>query len=322
MKRPERPWATGVLVVSGMVSLSFNVQHSLHMHGARHLPGPLAFLYGAAPIALAAAQSHVVAIQAARGEMVDGWRKVFTFGLVIGALALSFLGIYDLLNHAVPNPFPHAPFNAPAILTPIVIDLMAIAALHELLRVPNAFQSIVATATTSVMPDAVVAETTSPLPVERAPLTTTLTGGLSLTGTTARTTADDHLETTIERPQATTPDDRPIWHQTTTSDDRSSGTSDPGKTTPRKTAATRKTRRPTDAENADAVAVYRASVKDGQLLSERALADRFGRSKGWARDRIQEAGPQPVGGRSLPVDHGPAETPKDHPQTTSEENVG
>lgn len=133
--RPERPWATGVLVVSGLISLSFNVQHSLHAtHG---LPGPLAFLYGAGPVALAAAQSHVVAIQAARGELVGGKQKAITFGLVIGALALSFLGMYDLLQHAVPNPFPKAKVNLPAVLTPIVVDLMAIAALNELLRTPG-----------------------------------------------------------------------------------------------------------------------------------------------------------------------------------------
>lgn len=132
-KRPERPWATGVLVVSGLISLSFNVRHSL----STSLPGPLALLYGAGPVALAAAQSHVVALQAARGELIGGWRKAFTFGLVIGALALSFLGVYDLLQHTVPNPFHGFPVNVPAVLTPIVIDLMAIAALNELLRSPN-----------------------------------------------------------------------------------------------------------------------------------------------------------------------------------------
>lgn len=130
-QHPERRWATGVLVVSGAISLSFNTRHAFY---ATSLPWPLALGYGAGPVLLAAMQSHVVALQAARGELVDGWRKFFTFGLVVGALALSFLGIYDLLNHDVPNPFPHAWFNLPAVLTPIVVDLMAIAALHELLR--------------------------------------------------------------------------------------------------------------------------------------------------------------------------------------------
>lgn len=130
-QHPERRWATGVLVLSGVISLSFNTRHAFY---ATALPWPLALGYGAGPVLLAAMQSHVVALQAARGELVDGWRKLFTFGLVVGALALSFLGIYDLLNHDVPNPFPHAWFNLPAVLTPIVVDLMAIAALHELLR--------------------------------------------------------------------------------------------------------------------------------------------------------------------------------------------
>lgn len=132
-RRPERPWATGVLVVAGLISLSFNVRHSLH---STTLPKPLGLLYGAGPVALAAAQSHVVAVQAARGELVGGRRKAITFGLVIGALALSFLGMYDLLQHSVPNPFPKLDVNLPAVLTPIVVDLMAIAALNELLRTP------------------------------------------------------------------------------------------------------------------------------------------------------------------------------------------
>lgn len=130
-KHPERRWATGVLVVSGVISLSFNTRHAFY---STSLPWPLALGYGAGPVLLAAMQSHVVALQAARGELVGGWRKAAVFGLVIGALALSFLGIYDLLREAVPNPIPGLPFNLPAILTPIVVDLMAIAALHELLR--------------------------------------------------------------------------------------------------------------------------------------------------------------------------------------------
>lgn len=128
---PERRWATGVLVVSGLISLSFNTRHAFY---ATTLPAPLALGYGAGPVVLAAAQSHVVALQASRGDLVGGWRKGVTFGLVIGALALSFLGIYDLLRIAVPDPIPGTPFNEPAILTPVVVDLMAIAALHELLR--------------------------------------------------------------------------------------------------------------------------------------------------------------------------------------------
>lgn len=128
---PERKWATGVLVVSGLISLSFNTRHAFY---ATTLPRPLALGYGAGPVVLAAAQSHVVALQASRGDLVGGWRKAATFGLVIGALALSFLGIYDLLRVAVPDPIPGTPINEPAILTPIVVDLMAIAALHELLR--------------------------------------------------------------------------------------------------------------------------------------------------------------------------------------------
>lgn len=42
-------------------------------------------------------------------------------------------------------------------------------------------------------------------------------------------------------------------------------------------------------ENAAAVEMYRRSVAAGVLLSERVLARRFGRSKSWAHDRIQDA---------------------------------
>lgn len=42
-------------------------------------------------------------------------------------------------------------------------------------------------------------------------------------------------------------------------------------------------------ENAAAVAMYRRSVAAGSPLSERVLARRFGRSKTWAHDRVQEA---------------------------------
>lgn len=128
---PERPWATGVLVLAGAISLSFNTVHSV---GHTHLAPPLALLFGAGPVVLAAMQSHVVALQAARGELVGGWRKARTFGLVIGALALSFLGIYDLLCAQVPDPIGTTPINEPAVILPIVVDLLAISALAELLR--------------------------------------------------------------------------------------------------------------------------------------------------------------------------------------------
>lgn len=42
-------------------------------------------------------------------------------------------------------------------------------------------------------------------------------------------------------------------------------------------------------ENAAAIAMYLRSVAAGSALSERVLARRFGRSKTWAHDRIQEA---------------------------------
>jgi Protein of unknown function (DUF2637) len=49
--------------------------------------------------------------------------------------------------------------------------------------------------------------------------------------------------------------------------------------------------------NAAAVAAYRASLQEGKPLSERKLAETFGRtSRRWARNRMAEARPAPVAG--------------------------
>ncbi|SPL94059.1 unnamed protein product [[Actinomadura] parvosata subsp. kistnae] len=120
-----------MLVLAALVSMSMNTWHAWT---ATSLPKPLAFLYGVAPVALAAMQSHAVALRALRKEKVGPFRRTLTFGLVLGGLGLSFLGIYDLLRHAVPDPIPGVPIHEPAVFFSIVIDLMALAALHELLR--------------------------------------------------------------------------------------------------------------------------------------------------------------------------------------------
>jgi hypothetical protein len=128
---PGRFWAIGVLVMAALVSMSMNTWHAFK---ATSLPEPLAFLYGVAPVALAAMQSHAVALRALRKEKVGPFRRTLTFSLVLGGLGLSFLGIYDLLRHAVPDPIPAVPLHEPAVFFSIVLDLMALAALHELLR--------------------------------------------------------------------------------------------------------------------------------------------------------------------------------------------
>lgn len=133
---PGRVWAIGVLVLSAVVSMSMNTVHAFE---ATTLPEPLALMYGVAPVALAAMQSHAVALRALRKEKVGTFRRTLTFALVIGGLGLSFLGIYDLLRHAVPDPIPAVPLHEPAVFFSIVIDLMALAALHELLRESPAF---------------------------------------------------------------------------------------------------------------------------------------------------------------------------------------
>lgn len=126
-----RIWAMAVLILAGSISVSFNTVHAFQ---STHLPWPLATLYGVGPVLLAALQSHTVALNVARAEPVGRFRLALTFGLVVAGLGLSFLGVYDLLQHAVPDPISATPFNEPAVAFPITIDLMALAALHELLR--------------------------------------------------------------------------------------------------------------------------------------------------------------------------------------------
>jgi len=332
--QPERRWATGVLVVSGAISLAFNTRHAFY---ATTLPWPLALGYGAGPVILAAAQSHVVALQASRGELVGGWRKTAVFGLVIGALALSFLGIYDLLREAVPNPIPSLPFNLPAILTPIVVDLMALAALHELLRPATTAPVVVERPETTTAPAPVVEPPATTLAgTEWAPVEAAHWGGLPVVVERPEV-PDARPMPAPERPPVTVPDDRPDGapddHVNDQTNDRPEVAPSTARTAPEKTARTkggrppRKTRssRPTPEENAEAVAAYKASVAAGQALSERSLADQFGRSKGWARDRIREAGLLPVGRTERPVDR-PANDhlndQSDDDETTAKEATG
>lgn len=133
--KPGRGWALAVLVLAGLISVSFNTVHAFE---STRLPWPLAVLYGVGPVLLAALQSHTVALNVTRAEPIGRFRLALTFGLVVGGLGLSFLGVYDLVQHAVPDPIPATPINEPAVFFPVTIDLMALAALHELLRVPAA----------------------------------------------------------------------------------------------------------------------------------------------------------------------------------------
>ncbi|MFI9552669.1 hypothetical protein [Nonomuraea endophytica] len=148
---PGRIWAIGVLVLSALVSMSMNTWHAWTVTS---LPKPLAVLYGVAPVALAAMQSHAVALRALRQEKVGPFRRVLTFALVLGGLGLSFLGIYDMLRHAVPDPIPAVPIHEPAVFFSIVLDVMALAALHELLRESPAFATA-ALATAPAVPELV-----------------------------------------------------------------------------------------------------------------------------------------------------------------------
>jgi hypothetical protein len=158
----------------------------------------------------------------------------------------------------------------------------------------------------------------------RPAVATTPTAGLPAPTTTGRQDANDHSQTTSDRPVATTHTDRSDDHHGDRSNDQATTRSRPARTTTKATGRSKRDKavadqpkpQPTTEDNTKAVAAYRASVTAGRPLSQRMLASQFGFSKTWARDRIQEAGPQPVGGAHLPVDRGPVADPKDHPQTT------
>jgi hypothetical protein len=340
---PERPWATGVLVMSGAISLSFNTVHSWHTE----LAPPLAILFGAGPVTLAAMQSHVVALQASRGELVGGWRRAGTFALVIGALALSFLGIYDLLQHQVVDPIKETPLHEPAVLTPIVVDLMAIAALAELLRPSkrpvtaerwdtnrsigdrSETTPVVQRPVAPVMPPTVAADPVG----NRAEILTTPVGGLS-TGRprpVAGPVSDRPAEVVGNHSDA--PAGPVTNHQGNHDGDRSeTGPATTEATTPEPVEATGRREvkrpvgnhetprpgRPQSEENTRAVAMYRQSVADGNPMSQRVLAKEFNRSTGWARARIAEAGLQPVGRTSEPVGNPVADTDEDRDDDRSE----
>jgi hypothetical protein len=158
------------------------------------------------------------------------------------------------------------------------------------------------------------------------------TTGLSVIGTTKRTGTNDQRPVTNERPQLGAPsgqpngqtsgqtNDRPTGMPTdhpsgrpeTSASDRPVGNSKDRPAGTRKTSGRQKRKPSNETENEQARVVYRDSVATGNPLRERELATMFGRSKGWARTRIQEAGPQPVGGAR----RAPAPAPKDHPKTS------
>lgn len=153
-------------------------------------------------------------------------------------------------------------------------------------------------------------------------------GGLSAIGTTKRTGTNDQRPVTNERPRTGTPSgqtngqandrpmgtptDRPDGRPETSTSDRPVGKGNERPVGTRKTSGRQKRKPSSETENEQARVVYRDSVATGNPLKERELATMFGRSKGWARTRIQEAGPQPVGGAR----RAPASDPKDQPATS------
>lgn len=273
---PGRLWAIGVLVLAAAVSMSMNTWHAWT---ATSLPRPLAIMYGVAPVALAAMQSHAVALRALRQEQVGAFRRLLTFGLVAAGLGLSFLGIYDLLQHVVPDPLTGTQINEPAILFPITVDLMALAALHELLRLTpslvSAPQPTVSDAGNDAPteplqeaapdPETLHEETPEPAP-ERAPSWPDLPVlgplvklhprepvSIAANGSARASTA------VVERVPEDPATDRPK--------------------TPR---------RSTEEERQAARDMYRRSVACGSPMTQEELGDRFGWSRAWGRDRIAE----------------------------------
>lgn len=281
---PGRFWAIGVLVLAAAVSMSMNTVHAFE---ATTLPAVLALMYGVAPVALAAMQSHAVALRALRKEKVGTFRRSLTFGLVIGGLGLSFLGIYDLLRHAVPDPIEATPLHEPAVFFSIVLDLMALAALHELLRespsLVNAVQAVQADgpeeapAEAPIEPPVEVPEVhvqPAPAPVPVLPMTPRLVALQRFTPLLSPTQQSIAInggsngsvavlargpEETAEEEHEEAPEGRP-----------------------------RMIRRSTEQECERARAMYRRSVDYGSPMTQKELGDRFDYSRSWARDRIAE----------------------------------
>lgn len=281
---PGRIWAIGVLVLSAAVSMSMN---TVHAFDATTLPGPLALMYGIAPVALAAMQSHSVALRALRKERVGAFRRGLTFGLVLGGLGLSFLGIYDLLRHAVPDPIPATPLHEPAVFFSIVLDLMALAALHELLRespsLVNAAHAVQERGADEERETPAVAPRSEPVEIHEEP-----------------TTAPTPITLPVPNLLALKP-----FVPTMTSAQRSialNGGSNGGVTlldrapeadadeAPEEPAKerTRPIRKATEEEMERARQMYRRSVEVGSPMTQKELGDRFGYSRGWGRDRIAE----------------------------------
>jgi hypothetical protein len=281
---PGRLWAIGVLVLSAVVSMSMNTVHAFK---ATSLPEPLALMYGIAPVALAAMQSHSVALRALRKEKVGTFRKGLTFGLVLGGLGLSFLGIYDLLRHAVPDPIEATPIHEPAVFFSIVLDLMALAALHELLRespsLVTAAQAVRADVPPMQEPQPPAGPPAEPTEVHAQPITTppapqpatvrlpALQPFVPFMSATQRSIAlnggSNGSVTLLERAPAPEPDTA----REDTTEDRP-----------------RKARRSTEEECERARAMYRRSVEYGSPMTQTELGERFGYSRSWARDRIAE----------------------------------
>ena len=282
---PGRFWAIGVLVLAAVVSMSMNTVHAFE---STSLPAPLAAMYGIAPVALAAMQSHAVALRALRREQVGAFRKALTFGLVIGGLGLSFLGIYDLLRHAVPDPIEWTPIHEPAVLFSIVVDLMALAALHELLRLTPSLVSAPEAAPVdgpAVYPDEAsesaqddaseVRDEPAPVQPESAftlsnlpvfgpftPIPPVRPATIAANGSAARTlTVTEAVPESPASPEA----DAPGEEQTSSR------------------------RRSTEAEKRKARDMYRRSVEVGTPMTQEELGDRCGGwTRSWAKDRIAE----------------------------------
>ncbi len=273
---PGRLWAIGVLVLAAAVSMSMN---TVHAWKATTLPGPLALMYGIGPVALAAMQSHAVALRALRQEQVGSVRKVLTFGLVAGGLGLSFLGIYDLLRHAVPDPLDFTTIHEAAILFPITVDMMALAALHELLRLsPSLVTAVQPTpaAGPNDGPSEPAAEPTDDpaeghdeAPVEESPSAPSWPS-LPVLGPMIPLPARAAVSAAVNGSSA-----RPVTVVERVPDE-------PAEERP-KTA-----RRSTEDERQRARDMYRRSVEYGSPMTQEELATRFGYSRSWGRDRINE----------------------------------
>lgn len=119
-----RRWGWAILLITGAISLVFNVAHALEAAAAAHLHAGLGVLYGVAPVLVALMLSHLIGVQQ------SGRGKRIVTGLVfVAALSLSVSAIAAVL-------WPIAGYGS--YVFAIMLDVAALMGLGEVLGASRA----------------------------------------------------------------------------------------------------------------------------------------------------------------------------------------